>query len=1110
MEVKVWIEKIKIPTYKTGKPDKNPMFLEKRVYQGSSGVVYPHPVIDKVYDEKEEKEWIACFLENDYLKVMILPEIGGRIQMAYDKTNDYHFVYYNRVIKPALVGLAGPWISGGIEFNWPQHHRPSTFDPVDYAIEKNEDGSATVWVNEYEKMFRTKCALGFTLYPNKAYIELHAQLYNRTPFPQSFLWWANPAVAVNKNYQSVFPPDVYAVYDHGKRDVSSFPIATGTYYKVDYSPGTDISRYCNIPVPTSYMAVNSRFDFMGGYDHNKKAGIMHIAGHHISPGKKQWTWGCGEFGKAWDRQLTDEDGPYFELMCGVFTDNQPDFSWIMPNETRHFKQYFMPYKNIGYVKNASIDAMINLEIEDKQIISQVYVTQARNVMIELRHKEEILFSEKKYLTPEASYFKAIPNVTRFENLQEFTLSVIDENNNILVSYSPVVKKEDEIPDPANPIPQPEEVATIEELYLAGLHLEQYRHATYSPIDYYKEGLKRDEGDIRCNNAIGLLYLRRGEFAEAEAHFRKAIERITKRNPNPYDAECFYNLGLSLKFQNKLDEAFDVFYKATWSAAWQDNSFLQLAYICSIKQDYEQASLFLHDALRRNFDSSKTRHLYILVLRELKKFDEAIKLIDESLRLDKFSYGILFEEYLLLLSTNAVDSANEKLAELKALMRNDADTYIEISLDYANGGNYEEAISLLDLLPEELQHPMLHYYKGYYYTQLSGQDKAMRSVLSGTACNPDCIFPNRIEDIDVLKNAIALNHEDYKTWYYLGNLYYDKRRYSDAIEAWEQSIKINDAFATTHRNLGIAYYNKLNRKEKALSLYERAFKNDPTDSRVLFELDNLYKRLKKLPSERLAFLKHHESLVKERDDLYIEYVALHTLIGQIEEAKKLLLDRNFHPWEGGEGKVSGQYVNIHIELAKAAIAEGNFETAIDLLEQAKIYPHRLGEGKLYGTLENDTDYWLGCAYESLSNQEKADECWTKAASTNIELKPAIFYNDQQPEKIFYKALSLIKLGRTAEAENCFLNFIKYGEEHLNEVVKIDFFAVSLPDLMIFDDDLTLRNNIHCYYLMGLGYFGLGNNKLAEQNFKKALDLEPSHLGVQQHLNMLKQQRVAQVA
>ena len=219
------------------------MFLENRVYQGSSGVIYPHPIVERVSDEKTEVSYTAIFLENKYLEIMLLPEVGGRVQMARDKTNGFNFVYYNRVIKPALVGLTGPWISGGIEFNWPQHHRPSTFQPVDYRIDDNADGSKTVWFSEIERMFRTKGMVGFTLYPDRAYLELNVQLYNRTPFPQTFLWWANPAVHVNDDYQSVFPPDVKAVMDHGKRDVSDFPVAPGTYYKYDYSPGADISRY---------------------------------------------------------------------------------------------------------------------------------------------------------------------------------------------------------------------------------------------------------------------------------------------------------------------------------------------------------------------------------------------------------------------------------------------------------------------------------------------------------------------------------------------------------------------------------------------------------------------------------------------------------------------------------------------------------------------------------------------------------------------------------------------------------------------------------------------------------------------------------------------------
>ena len=365
-KVQVYEQTVTIPTYRTGPLEKNPLFIEKRAYQGSTGKVYPVPICESISEEKENVDYRAVILENDYLYVMILPELGGRIQRALDKTNGYDFVYYNRVIKPALVGLAGPWISGGIEFNWPQHHRPSTFMPVDYLCAENADGSATVTLGETDRINGTKGNAAITLYPDKAYIEIRGRLFNPTDYPQTFLWWANPAVSVNDSTFSVFPPDVNAVMDHGKRAVSTFPIATGEYYKADYSAGVDISRYKNIRVPTSYMAAHSDFDFVGNFDEGRDAGLLHVADHHVSPGKKQWTWGCGDFGKVWDQNLTDEDGPYIELMTGVYCDNQPDFAWLKPQEEKSFVQYFMPYKTVGRVSNATRDIILGVDFLDAE------------------------------------------------------------------------------------------------------------------------------------------------------------------------------------------------------------------------------------------------------------------------------------------------------------------------------------------------------------------------------------------------------------------------------------------------------------------------------------------------------------------------------------------------------------------------------------------------------------------------------------------------------------------------------------------------------------------------------------------------------------------------
>jgi tetratricopeptide (TPR) repeat protein len=1100
-QVSCWIEEIVIPTYPIGAPEKNPMFLEKRVYQGSSGVVYPHAVVEKIHDQKINKSYKAVFLENQYIRIMILPELGGRIQMAFDKVKQRHFVYYNQVIKPALVGLTGPWISGGIEFNWPQHHRPSTFEPVDFTIKENEDGSKTVWINEVERMFRTKGMAGFTLYPDKAYIEIKGKLYNRTPFPQTFLWWANPAVKVNEHYQSIFPPDVYAVFDHGKRDVSSFPIADGVYYKVDYSPGTDISKYKNIPVPTSFMAVSSKHNFIGGYEHDTQGGLLHVADHHIAPGKKQWTWGHGEFGQAWDRNLTDEDGPYIELMTGVYTDNQPDFSWLQPYEEKTFTQYFMPYREVGAIKNATKDAVVNLEVNGAEANIKLYTTSAYDkVKVTLFKSEQVLFTETISTSPEKPYLKII-SFSEAAQPEEIKIVITDlDTGRQLVSYQKEFQKEQEIPEPAQPAMNPADVENNEQLYLAGLHLEQYRHATFAATDYYQEALRRDPNDARNNNAMGLWFLRRGQFPKSESYFRKAIATLTQRNPNPYDGEPFFNMGWCLKLQGKHDEAFDCFYKSAWNDAWQHAAYFNLARIATAKGNYEEALELINKSIVRNYHSHSARHAKAFILRKLNKKKEAIAFIEESLALDPFNFGCLFEKHLLLPDRKEAEII---LNELKELSRNWVHNFIEYALDYAHAGLFAEAIELILAYYEDCQKPysLVPYYLGWLTWQSGDIETAALYFEKGAKLEPDFVFASRLEEILILQKAIEINPSDYKAHYYLGNLWYDKRQYSDAIQCWEKSVLLNDKFPTTHRNLALAYYNKLNDPVKALQALEVAFGNDTSDARVLMELDQLYKRLNKDHNERLQFLEQHLQLVEQRDDLYLERITLNNQLGNYKKAKSLIAAYKFHPWEGGEGKVVGQYLMCHLELAKNAILEENYALALSLLEQAEIYPTNLGEGKLTGAQENDIHYWKGVAWEMMNDNQKANDYYRQATVGISEPVQAIFYNDPQPDKIFYQGLAWIKLNHQNKAFQMFQSLIDFGKEHIDDAISIDYFAVSLPDLLVFDADLNLRNRIHCLYLMALGNLGIGALQKAGELFDKILALDRNHQGTIVHKNMI---------
>ena len=1098
MPAKAWREKVVIPTYEVGNPEKNPMFLEKRVYQGSSGVVYPYPVIETISDEKKDVAYNAIWMENEYIKVMILPELGGRVQMAYDKIRQRHFVYYNHVVKPALVGLAGPWISGGIEFNWPQHHRPSTYMPVDATIEENADGSVTVWVSEMERMFHQKGMAGFTLRPGHAYLEIKGVLYNRTDVPQTFLWWANPAVHVNDQYQSVFPPDINAVFDHGKRAVSSFPIATGTYYKMDYSAGVDISNYKNIKVPTSYMGVNSRFNFEGGYENDTQAGMLHVASHHYSPGKKQWTWGNGDFGRAWDRNLTDDDGPYIELMAGVYTENQPDFSWLMPYEEKRFVQYFMPYRELGIVKEASKDLIMNIrEDGDGKVLLQLFATSRQQLTVRLVSDDgAVLYDETVTITPEQVFTasittKGIPmgklNVDIYKTLYNQERRVMHWH-----AESDEIRP---IPDSAEAALLPHQVKTNEQLFLTGQHLEQYRHATWCPTDYYEEALRRDPDDIRCLNALGLWYIRKCRFAKAEGYLRRAVKLSQKRNPNPYDGEPIYNLGLALKYQGKTGEAYELFWKATWNKAWADAGYFEAAKISVADGRLDDALEELNRCLVANAHNQKALALKASVLRLMEHSEEASDVCHEALKTDLFNYGCRYELYLLT-------GNDDVLTEMDVMMHGNAENYHELALDYANAGMKEQAIKVLwhalhlhdAQTDQEVANTMTKYYLAWMYYNPKGEGRAATCFKEAEQSSPDYCFPNRKEDAIVLELAKHLNPDGARAPYYLGCLYYDARQYDLAIDNWELAARLDPQYPTVWRNLALARFNKQNRQQEALEYMERAFHLNEDDERMLMELDQLYRRLQKPHEERLAFMQRYSNLVSRRDDLVLEEITLLNQTGRYEEALHKLDSHKFHPWEGGEGKVPAQYQICRTQLAKQAMTAGNWQRALTLLEECLTYPPHLGEGKLYGAQENDFLYLMGCVHEALGDTSKAQQCWEEATKGPQEPAPALYYNDAKPDKIFYQGLALQKLGRHGEANGRFHKLVNFGKQHIFEKQRMDYFAVSLPDMLIWDDSLDTKNQIHCYYMLALGYYGLGEMEKSRRYLNEAKKLDINHQGI----------------
>lgn len=885
-----WREPLTIETYEAGAPSPYPMFLDHRVYQGSSGAVYPIPFIESVDHEATPRDWDAIHLENEYVRLVVLPELGGRIHVGYDKVTGYDFFYRNNVIKPALVGLAGPWISGGVEFNWPQHHRPATHLPVETSIETDADGTVTVWCHDHDPFARMSAQHGVRLRPGSSVVELAVRLHNRTKERQSFLWWANVAARVHDDYQAFFPEDVRFVADHARRALTSFPAADRPYYGVDYpacaaeTPGADrIDWYRNIPVPTSYMIVDSHQDFFGGYDHASGAGFVHWAEHRVSPGKKMWTWGDAPFGHAWDAQLTDADGPYVELMAGVYTDNQPDFSWLLPGETKTFTQYWYPIPAIGVVHQATPDAAVHIDREgDDLVVSVAATTRRTGARVLVVSDGETVGSHPVDLDP------GVPVVVRTRGHghdDDIEVRVLDADGRVLVRWAPAVVTSAE-PWVAEEPPSPVATESVEELYLTGLHLSQYRHPTRSPMPYWRTALERDPGDVRTNLAVADRLHRQGRYEDALAHVRTAVARLTRRNANPADAEAFYLLGLVQSRLGHVVEAQQAFGKAGWDGAWAAPAGFALAQSLA-HQGQDRAAMRVLDELDAVAAHDPRRiALRAILCRRSGRDVEAQQLLDRALVADPLAATIRF---------------------LAGHEIHDTGVLLDVALELRDAGDTASALLLLDrvqsaaVTPSGNLGPIAHYLAAGILDAEGRSAEAAAHRRRAREADLTWAFPSGLDALDALTLAVAAEPDDAIAKMLRGTLLYAAGRRVEAAGEWNAAIELGLRHPVLLRDAALAAYSVTHDDDRAWSLYRQAVEAAPGDARLRYEQDQLAARLGHDDASRYERLRPVEPLVLTRDDFTIAYVRLLLTVGEATRAYGILTGREFRPWEGGEGE-----------------------------------------------------------------------------------------------------------------------------------------------------------------------------------------------------------------
>jgi len=1088
--VKIWQEPRVIPTYLIGKPNRNPRFYTGRTYQGAQGRVYPYPMLDVLTDNRQDKTYKAVYLENEYLKISVLPEIGGRLFSALDKTNNYDFIYHQHVIKPALIGMLGAWISGGIEWNFPHHHRPSVFMPIDYVLQENPDGSSTIWVGEIEIRHRLKWMVGLTLYPGKSYIEATIRPFNRTPFAHSFLCFANVGIHANEQYQVIFPPSTEFATYHTKNQFARWPISHEVFNSINYTKGVDVSWWKNHPEWTSMFAWNYEDDFFAGYDHGKQAGTVSVANHHVAPGKKFWEWSNGPRGWMWDKILTETDGPELELMTGAYSDNQPDYSWLQPYEAKTIKMYWYPIRELGGVKNANLKAAINLELTEKNTVKIGFNTTSRyeNAKVVLKAGDKVIFERQIDISPDKPFCEEIalaPGVKEHD-LRVSLLSATDEE---LIAYNPVKSKSSPIPETVKAPLDPKDIKTVEQLYLTGLRLEQFHNPALEPYPFYEEALRRDPGNYRVNVALGILYFKRGLFEEAEQCFRTAIERATKNYTSPRDGEAHYYYGLVLKFQGKYDAAYEALYKAAWSYGFHTAAYYHLAEIDCIKGDFTTALKHINRSIVTNAWNTKALDFKAAILRRLGRFEEAAQVASKVLASDLLDFWAGYELYLAKSAMGAKDKANKQLSDLKAKMRDEVQSYLELAVDYGNCGLWNEAIEALSRLDTSdgkkgSTYPMLYYYLGFFWEKKAETEKALKYYKIASKMPPDYCFPFRLESIEVLRTAFTVNHADARAHYYLGNLLYDHQP-ENAIKEWEKSVALDDTFATAHRNLGFAYARDRNNVPKAIASYEKAVACNKYEPRFYYELDLLYERDGRLsPQERLALLESNNQTIIKRDDAFSRKALLYVQIGDYDKALDLMVNRHFHTWEGG-ATVHGAFVDSHLLRGTNHFKAGRYREALKDYQAALLYPENLETSEPYrGGRACQVYYFIATAYEALGNTEKAREAYEK--SVNAKQRQAWSYLR------YYQALSFQKLGRRDKANEILDGLIAFATAE----AAVDFFA------KFGEKEPPKFRRANNNYLLGLAHLGGGMRTEAKAEFEKAIKLNPNHLWAAIQLSQIK--------
>ena len=1055
---RVWEAPLVIPTYELNSPNPYPALLDwqRRKWRP----VYPYVFLDSLGNEKKDKSWKAVYLENEYLKVTVLPELGGHVYQIFDKTLNRDILYSNPVMKYAMVAIRGAWVSGGIEWNFPDGHTLTTVTPIDYVTRTESDGSAAVAIGDTERVQGMQWQVILRLRPGTRVLESEVTLNNRREAPGRYWYWSTAGAPAAPDLRFNYP--MRETYPHAFWPVFKFPT----------EKGVDIGRFSEVPNFLSLFARDSKRDYFGIYYEKSDWGVVHVADHRELPGKKTWTWGTDENGDIWVDKLTDGGGQYVEFQGGRF-ETQMEHQFIAPHRVEHFFEYWYGVNQMGGAWNeATRDAAVRISVEgNKAIVSIAPNRRFVHAELELlnKHQQATLVDLDPAKITTVTFDAPDPK-------QPNQLTLKTRDGQLLLRYrtdSPVDNNPDFKPA-TRPIPDPKNSTSAEQSYVEGLAFDKKSKEREARQAYF-EALKRDAGFAPAHIALGLSFYRSGEYEKAAQYLEAAL----MRNKDAGDAH--YYLALVQRALDHTSEAEDHLLWLVRSGYRESLARYVLGEIALAKGDTKSALEHLQQAVMLDPRDLKARTVLAIAERLDGNTQSAVTRIDKVVDELPIDYLALREQYLSNQAAQNHAAAESAANQLRHLLLREPDAALELAFDYAAIGRYQEASGVLEeaikrgpsgtlAVDKSRVHPMLYYTLGYLYEKTNQHERALAQFALGMKGDPAFVFPHRVAEIDVLRTALAANANDGRAAYYVGNVLAAKNRDKEALVAWRDAVRLDPANTIAQRNFARALWLVAQNKDEAAAQYQRAIGVSPADYRLYTEFDKLLaemgatERRVKLFEGAPAAVLAQSAAVQSLAGAYID-------AGRFSDAAALLGKTTFTSGEG-EDAALGLYRKAHLGLARKYRDVGDHAKAATEFAAVTEFPRNFGVGR--PAMQSQAQYYVAAAreYDAAGQRDEAERWWKRAASE--ELNPPTQPEEPWSEHYFYRAVALEHVGRSADARKLYERLARLND-----------------DKKMLDTEPWPPSGAIRFVLAGAALKALGRNNEARVALERALKMDPNN-------------------